>query len=490
MLLNSYEFVFAFLPFSLIVFYALRPVGRSAQQLAVIFLSLVFYSFWAGTNTFLLLASVITNFALAHAIWRHRSQQRVAFWLLTVGVFLNLTYLGYFKYSHFVVEQIFGFHTVYLADVLPLGISFFTFTQLMYLVDLYRGNAKPELAGVFGAFVTFYPHLPAGPLYHYSEIMPQLKVQPKRPLRADLAVGWTIFVFGLAKKILADAVAPIADAAFSAPAHDLTAYAAWTGALAYSLQIYFDFSGYSDMAIGIARMFGIILPENFRSPYKAADIIDFWRRWHITLSRFLRDYLYIPLGGNRRGESRRFANILITMLIGGLWHGANWTFIFWGGLHGLFLVINHAWRLLPVRLTVPKVISVALTFVSVMLAWVLFRANSLEQALNFLQTMAGIGAKPMPVGELYEYFTNLPTILSSTWARDVAWMATGIVVMWAAPNTQEIMCDFQPVLSTISGRPALLIWRPKLRWAITITTLFGFCVTQMATAKVFLYWSF
>jgi D-alanyl-lipoteichoic acid acyltransferase DltB (MBOAT superfamily) len=380
--------------------------------------------------------------------------------------------------------------SAYLAQVLPLGISFFTFTQLMYLTDLYRGRAKLESPFVYGAFVTLYPHLPAGPLYHYSEIMPQLKTRSERPLWEDLSVGWTIFVFGLAKKTLADRFAPIADATFSAPADGLTVYAAWSGVLAYSLQIYFDFSGYTDMAIGIARMFGIVFPENFRSPYKATDIIDFWRRWHMTLSRFLRDYVYIPLGGNRRGEARRFVNILLTMLIGGLWHGANWTFILWGALHGIFLVINHAWKLLPTRITIPTVLSIAVTFCCVTLAWVPFRARDLEQTATIFQVMLGIGASPLPITEIHPYLANPSAILASAWLRDLAWLCVGVILVWGAPNTQEIMRAFHPVLGSGGERPTVLQWVPQWRWAVTMAAVFGLCLTQVSTAKVFLYWTF
>jgi alginate O-acetyltransferase complex protein AlgI len=490
MLLNSYEFIFAFLPLSLVVYYALRPLGASAGALTMLVLSVVFYWFWAGANTVLLVISIVTNFALAHCIWRGQSRPRVALRWLLLGIVLNLGYLGYFKYSHFVVEQILGVKSAYLAQVLPLGISFFTFTQLMYLTDLYRGRAKLESPFVYGAFVTLYPHLPAGPLYHYSEIMPQLKAPAERAFWEDLSVGWTIFVFGLAKKILADRFAPIADAAFSAPADGLTVYAAWAGVLGYSLQIYFDFSGYTDMAIGIARMFGIVFPENFRSPYKATDIIDFWRRWHMTLSRFLRDYVYIPLGGNRYGEARRFTNILLTMLIGGLWHGANWTFILWGGLHGAFLVINHAWRLLPARVAIPTALSIALTFCCVTLAWVPFRARDLAQTATIFQAMLGIGARALPMADIQAYLANPSAIFASAWLRDVAWLGAGLAIVWVAPSTQEIMRAFQPVLRSDGDRAAVLRWTPQWPWAVTMALAFGFCLTQVSTAKVFLYWTF
>ena len=274
-------------------------------------------------------------------------------WLL-VAIAANLALLAYYKYAIFFVanaQRLIG-HVGPLPEiVLPLGISFFTFTQIAFLVDAHRGLAREYSFTHYTLFVTYFPHLIAGPILHHREMMPQFDRRSTYTLDWDnVAVGLTMFIIGLFKKtVIADDMAAFASPAFDAAAGgtQLTLLEAWGAALAYTFQIYFDFSGYTDMALGASRMFGIVLPLNFRSPYKAANIIDFWRRWHITLSRFLRDYVYIPLGGNRKTVPRRYENLLLTMLVGGLWHGAGWTFVFWGALHGIYLVVNHGWRIAP-----------------------------------------------------------------------------------------------------------------------------------------------
>src|SRR5262249_37293646 len=275
-----------------------------------------------------------------------------------------------------------------LEVTLPLGISFFTFTQVAYLADVAYGHAYERNFAKYVLFVTYFPHLIAGPIMHHREMMPQFDTAMPRLSSDRLAIGLTVFSIGLFKKVvIADFLATIADPVFAAAAKGAVSGAdAWGGTLAYSLQIYFDFSGYCDMAIGMSYLFGIVLPFNFDAPYKAQSIAEFWHRWHITLSRFLRDYLYIPLGGNRHGEARRNWNLAVTMLIGGLWHGAGWTFVIWGGLHGLFLIVNHSWLKLTARVPmlarasetiVYYALSLALTQLCVALAWVFFRAESL-----------------------------------------------------------------------------------------------------------------
>jgi alginate O-acetyltransferase complex protein AlgI len=472
MLLNSFEFILVFLPTSLVAYHAARPFGRTAQCLIIVALSLTFYWMWAGVETIWLLLSILGNLVFLNLIGRFSA---AALPLLVVALVLNISYLAYFKYAAFFAEQI-GLRTSVFASALPLGISFFTFTQVMFLIDLYRRQASVENPVTYGAFVSFYPHLPAGPLYHYSEIVPQLREPPTRDVWEDLSVGWTIFVIGLAKKTFADRYVPMVDAAFSASANAPTIYAAWMGTLGYTLQIYFDFSAYSDMAIGIARMFGIVFPENFRSPYKAASIIEFWRCWHMTLSRFLRDYLYIPLGGNRNGPARHYLNILITVTLGGLWHGANWTYIAWGALHGLFLVVNHLWRNLSPSVRIPTALSIALTFLCVTVAWVLFRATDFAQAAAILQTMVGAGAKPAWASDVR--------------ALDLLLVLLGLVFVWSAPNTQEIMQRYQPVLGKQTWRPTPLTWAPTPRYALATALVFALCLTQVSAAKVFLYWNF
>jgi alginate O-acetyltransferase complex protein AlgI len=340
-----------------------------------------------------MLASIIFNFQIGRLIARRKS-------MLVLGILANILLIVYFKYSYFIIENLNNISLVNLHFeklVLPLGISFFTFQQIAYLVDIYNGGKPEQKIVPYALFVSFFPHSIAGPLVQYQDIAPQLE---KVSLSTQsFVVGFNFFIIGLFKKVvIADGLAPCANLLFDAGAGGriLTFGEAWVGAVSYSLQLYFDFSGYSDMAIGLAKIFNIRFPINFDSPYKATSIIDFWRRWHITLSVFLRDYLYIPLGGNRKGVYLKHANLLLTMLIGGLWHGANWTFVLWGGLHGLFLIINHLWVDLTKRLGLQfinnrlyTICSWLLTMLCVVLAWVLFRAKDFSSAIAFYKSMFG-----------------------------------------------------------------------------------------------------
>jgi alginate O-acetyltransferase complex protein AlgI len=328
---------------------------------------------------------------------------------LVLAVALNLLILGYFKYANFFIDNTnYLLHALSRSEVralnvaLPIGISFFTFTQIAFLVDCYQGKVRERNFVHYLLFVSYFPHLISGPVLHHSQMMPQFRRPETYRLRPDyIFTGLFNVAAGLAKKaLLADEFSqyatPIFDAARSG--HSLTYVAAWTGVLAYTLQIYFDFSGYTDMAIGLSKLLGINLPLNFDAPYKSVSIIEFWRRWHITLSNFLRDYLYIPLGGNRRGEARRYGNLFLTMLLGGLWHGANWTFVVWGGLHGTYLLINHGWRAvatsLPVRgkswSALGRAGGGAITFMAVLVAWVFFRATTFAGAAQILSAMTRV----------------------------------------------------------------------------------------------------
>ena len=341
--------------------------------------------------------------------------------------------------------------------LLPLGISFFTFTQIAFLVDVYRGKVREYDPVHYVLFVTYFPHLIAGPVLHHGQIMPQFAdASIYRPSANNIAVGLAIFVIGLGKKVLlADTFSGYADPVFAsaeAGATPATA-AAWFGALAYTLQLYFDFSGYCDMAIGVSRMFNVQLPMNFASPYQARNIIEFWRRWHMTLSQFLRDYLYIPLGGNRHGEWQRYVNLMITMLLGGLWHGASWTFVAWGGLHGLYLVMNHLWRRVRAGASagthspaanslIGSATSWALTFAAVVMAWVLFRAETLSGAWTMLRAMAGMGT-----AQLWSaWLGTLP-------ASAPLWLALGLAIVCFAPNSQNLTAR----LRLPTRRPQLLL---------------------------------
>jgi D-alanyl-lipoteichoic acid acyltransferase DltB (MBOAT superfamily) len=396
MMFHSPLFILGFLPVCLAGFFALGRTGRTAPALIWLLLaSLVFYGWWNPAFLPLLVCSVLINFSIA---WKIRRSALPRCWV-TAGVALNLAVLGWFKYADFVLH-IAKPDAPPLGIALPLAISFFTFQQIMFLVDTGRDRKPDEPAGLlhYAAFVTFFPHLIAGPIVRAAEIIPQLR-SPRLACSdpANLAGGTLIFLLGLAKKcVLADMFGGFADVGFGAAAHGtpLTFFEAWYATLSYALQIYFDFSGYSDMAIGLARMLNVRFPLNFDSPYQASDITAFWRRWHITLGGFLRDYLYIPLGGNRTGQARRMANLVITMLLAGLWHGAAWNFVIWGGLHGIFLATHAQYRRLGPPL--PPAAGRLLTLFVVVVAWVPFRAASLSDSLAMLRGMAGLNGITLP----------------------------------------------------------------------------------------------
>jgi len=350
MLINSAEYLFLFLPVVLIVFIRLARSGSTETQISwLIAASVVFYGSWNPIYLILIICSLLVNYSVGRQLARSEGASRR--WWLIAGVVFNLGLLAYFKYSGFFIDNLnaIGAWLIPLPSiVLPLAISFFTFQQIAYLVDVSRRECTEYQLRHYALFVMFFPQLIAGPIVHHKEMMPQFeKLRPRLKLSTDLAVGLTIIAIGLFKKaVLADSLGAVADplCQASAAGSSRSTTDAWIATLSFSFQIYFDFSGYSDIAIGSARLFGIRLPENFRSPYKASSIIEFWRCWHMTLSRFLRDYLYISLGGNRHGSKRRYANLLITMLLGGLWHGAAWTYVIWGGLHDIFLCVNHGWH--------------------------------------------------------------------------------------------------------------------------------------------------
>src|SRR3954464_15652702 len=346
MLFSSYAFLFQFLPATALAFAAARRWSPRCGILVLACASLIFYGAWKPVYLLVLLGSIGFNFWLGLNMEDASRRRRIG----TLGVVLNLALLAYFKYTNFIFDSLgalTGTPLPFVNVVLPLGISFFTFQQIAYLVDVMRGAKVERDIISYTLLVSFFPHLVAGPVVHHAEMIPQFKRARSGRSAVLAARGLSIFVAGLFKKVvIADNLAQFVSPVF---AHldaggGVSTEWAWLSTLAYTLQIYFDFSGYSDMAIGLALMFGIPLPVNFRSPYRATSIIEFWRRWHITLSRFLRDYLYIPLGGNRLGERRRYVNLLVTMLLGGLWHGAAWNFVIWGGLHGIYLCINHLWQ--------------------------------------------------------------------------------------------------------------------------------------------------
>lgn len=508
MLFNSVEFLLVFLPVVLTGFFLIAKTNHFAAAAWLVLASLFFYGWWNPTYLLLLAASIVFNFCSGYALARIRKR-----WLLTLCVSTNLILLAYYKYTNFlvgVITDVVGGTASPFTLILPLGISFFTFTQIAFLVDVYRGYVKEYSFIHYALFVTYFPHLIAGPILHHKEMMPQFQHPTNYRLSwTHIAVGSTIFSIGLFKKtVLADGIAPYATPLFTAPeAPDL--FAAWGGALAYTLQLYFDFSGYSDMAIGLSRLFGVRLPLNFDSPYKATSIIDFWRRWHMTLSRFLRDYLYVPLGGNRKGPYRRYLHLLITMLLGGLWHGAGWTFLVWGLLHGVYLVVNHGWRALRDQFKgrsngsiLWRAVGQLITFGAVVVAWVFFRANSVPDAIEIIKGMAGLYGVSIPaaighsLGPIGMSLNNLGVnfALGGGWVfvQQIAWIAVLLPLCFWAPNTQEITARFAPAIEAVSAAkaPQALSWEISLRWAWFIGLITSVGLLSMSRVSEFLYYQF
>ena len=387
MLFNSQLFVLGFLPLVLAAYYA--APGRRGRQAVMVVGSLAFYAGWDPRFVPALVGLTVANWAVAR-VWGALRRD----WLLVAGVVMNLGVLGVCKYANFLGAELYGLMGLDWAPlpiILPLGVSFFTFQKISYLVDLRRGDRHVYGLLEFSAFVTFFPQLIAGPLVRHNEMIPQFARDPRgEAVWENLSRGAVLFVIGFAKKVgIADTAAAMADLVFGQAAlGPVGGAAAWAGAGAYAVQILFDFSGYSDMAIGLGLMFGLRLPFNFDAPYRAVSLRDFWRRWHMTLSRFLRDYVYIPLGGSRAGASRQAVNVVATMLLGGLWHGAGWNFVAWGGVHGVGLAVNGAWVRTGWRM--PAVAGWAVTLVFVVLAWVLFRAPDFATALRMYSAMAGV----------------------------------------------------------------------------------------------------
>ncbi len=470
MLFNSYEYLIYFLPLSLAVYFLL---GRKAAWAVgwLVVASLFFYGWWNPKYLPLILASIGFNFAIGRALHRRPRQSKA---LLALGVGANLVLLGVFKYANFAVRNTADLTGLPLAlphIVLPLGISFFTFTQIAYLVDVHRGKAQEPSLLNYALFVSFFPHLLAGPILHHSEMMPQFaSATNKRPQAFHLAAGLFLLAIGLAKKVcIADPLAAVAAAGFDHP-EAISALTAWLAVLAYTLQIYFDFSGYTDMALGAARMFNIQMPVNFNSPYHAANIREFWQRWHMTLSRFLREYLYIPLGGNRHGEWRTTGAILATFLLGGLWHGAAWTFVAWGALHGCALVCLRAWERTGLHL--PRGIAWALTFLFVMVTWVFFRASSLPAAGAMLRAMAGANPNGEPLQEALRHGLAAD---AQTPALVVAIVLLGgVAVLALRRNSNAMAQDFRPTWPRGAAVAVGLVWS----------------VLQLGKVTPFLYFNF
>jgi alginate O-acetyltransferase complex protein AlgI len=510
MLFNSDVFLFEFLPAVLIGFFLIKRVaGARAAQLWLALCSVAFYA-WSGWQLLLpLFASILVNFAIGRALGRATPHRATTHALLALGLCFDLGLLGYFKYANFFATnlQAAGIHIAAPSVVLPLGISFYTFTQIAFLVDAARREAREYDLPRYILFVTFFPHLIAGPIIHHKEMMPQFAPAKLAERRFDLLPdALMLFAIGLAKKVLlADTFGELARPVFAAAAAhappDLIA--AWGATLCYTFQIYFDFSGYSDMALGLALMFGIRLPVNFLSPYKSANIIEFWRHWHMTLSRFLRDYLYIPLGGNRKGTVRRYVNLMAVMTIGGLWHGAGWTFVCWGALHGFYLLFNHAWRALAKRGRVaapPIAASRVLTFLCVALAWVLFRSENLAAARSIYAGLFGLNGIAIAANLLHPFgidhgvaLLGVPIALlyvgQTAQLYYIALSLLGIIVVAKLPNSMEL-CGFAPMAAAGPARRLKFRMLPRYAVATAVILFLCVCVINSGAVSEFIYYRF
>lgn len=503
MLFNSYPFILLFLPVTLAVFLLLRSRGKIAWTFNwLVLASLFFYGWGKWSNLYLIGGSLVFNYLVGTQLGRMEAGQRKTRWFMGLGIAANLAFLGYYKYADFFVgnvNAVFGIHWPALHVVLPVGISFYTFQAITYVVDSANGSTRGYNFRDFCLFITFFPQLIVGPIVHHAEMMPQFrKEQQQRVDWSDFSVGVTLLVIGLSKKVLiADQFArwasPVFDAAQAGGTPGFAA--AWVGAVAYAIQVYFDFSGYSDMAIGLGRLFGIKIPLNFNSPYKAQNISDFWRRWHMTLSRLLRDYLYIPLGGNRSGQMRSSINLMTTMLISGLWHGAGWTYVFMGGLQGIYLSIYQRWskaRKREGRAAPPPTARAVwtgrlVTFFAVVVSYVFFRAASLGAAFTLQKSMFGLNGFSFTS-------TDIP-LGTAFWACSAM-----MLVVWFFPNSHEMLARYQPALEYVDGKVShaptpqwlnrRLQWQPNAAWALWLAGLMAASIVCLSRPSEFIYWQF
>jgi len=518
MLFNSYEFIFVFLPVVVAVFFAIGGTSRAWALRWLIAASLFFYAWWRPLNALIIAPSILTNFVLARLLQRlcKRGSRGTAKAVLLLGVAFNVAFLGYFKYSNFLVgaaNDAFGTQMVLARIILPLGISFITFQKIAFLIDVHAGRVESFTLQDYCLFVLFFPQLIAGPIVHYREMMPQFHGVSCRFDKDNVSVGLTLFAFGLFKKVfLADNVALFVTPIYAqaSAGASIAWVSAWIAAVGFTLQIYFDFSGYTDMALGIARLFGIRLPPNFNSPLRASSIIDFWLRWHMTLTRFLTAYIYNPLAlwlTRRRAARVRSGFVrpnkglgsfiellmfptLLTMLVSGVWHGAGYTFILWGLLHGLFLTVNHAWRLLGPKLWRDKLryarfmepTGFLITFACVAASMVIFRSPNLKTAAALLQGMLGLHGIGLRGG------IGLKGIS--------LWIAASALIAFVGPNTLQMVSQYEPALgwkpSPPDGAttPNRLLWAPSLGWAIAVSIVATTGILYLGGQSEFLYWQF
>jgi alginate O-acetyltransferase complex protein AlgI len=543
MLFNSSEFLFIFLPVALSGFYLLGKFSHTSAIRWLILVSLAFYAWWRPVNVIIIAPSILINFYLASLLLRlneRESSRRVSSLVLLLGIAFNVAFLGLFKYTDFVfstINDVFGANLVLTHIILPLGISFITFQKIAFLVDVQAGRVRSFTFQDYCTFVLFFPQLIAGPIVHYREMMPQFHAAPCRFDKENVAVGLTLLVFGLFKKVVfADKIAvlvtPIyADAAAGGKTSLLLA---WMAAIGFTLQIYFDFSGYTDMALGLARFFGIRLPPNFNSPLRASNIIDYWLRWNMTLTRFLTGYIYNPLVlwltrrrlakgqagfGGQYSTIGAFVSLLmfptvITMFISGLWHGAGYGFVIWGLLHGFYITINHGWRVVATRLwpdrsryeRIMKPTGLALTFVSVTTAMVFFRSPTLTSAIDLLKGMIGLNGIALPkaaldrLGPLTSVFHSIGIIAAGPssggdFIKTAMWISILTFVALACPNTLEILARYEPALGVKPRSTKLAIgrmfeWDASPAWAIAVSAIAAIAIGSIGGPSEFLYWQF
>ncbi|ADW67556.1 MBOAT family O-acyltransferase [Granulicella tundricola] len=518
MLFSSGTFIFLFLPASLIGYQILSRFGRTAMLSWLAMTSLFFYGYWNPAYLLLLLGSIVMNFLFARMLGEGRPDASQSRWLVA-AIAANLALLMYYKYlfpllnffhAHGIVSH--GFQEV----MLPLGISFFTFTQIAYLIDLRQMIAKRQGLLSYSVFVTFFPHLIAGPVIHPREMMPQLEGRLRGLKAADLSLGLSWFILGLAKKVLiADRISPLADILFAHPASAGFSLG-WLGSVAYAMQLYFDFSGYSDMALGIARMFSIEFPVNFNSPYKAQGIIEFWQRWHMTLSRYLNEYLYTPISrsinGRRMDAGKKVTRkatatlegfssmvalpVMTTMFLAGIWHGAGLQFLIFGVLHGTYLTINHAWRIFTpeghrFHRRVPAPLMILLSFVCFVISLVFFRSANVHDALYILGTMAGAHGRHLSFNS-FPYLAEIPSISKFLRSLPSALLALGVCffIVWGMPNTQEILGQLGPDQKRKPSLLPRLSWKPTTSWSLGLAMIFCIAILLLDASTRFLYFQF
>jgi alginate O-acetyltransferase complex protein AlgI len=546
MLFNSHEFLFVFLPATLLGFYVVGRVSRQAAILWLILTSLLFYGWWRPLNILIIGPSIVINYLLASYLLR-LSQRGEQFGLsravLLLGLLFNVAFLGFFKYVDFfygTINDVFGANLILLHIILPLGISFITFQKIAFLIDVQAGRVKAFTFREYCTFVLFFPQLIAGPIVHYREMMPQFATATCRFDKENFAVGLTLLFFGLFKKgVLADNIAPLITPIYqhSAAGEKTSLILAWMAALGFTLQIYFDFSGYTDMALGLGRFFGIKLPPNFNSPLKASSIIDFWLNWHMTLTRFLTAYIYNPLvlwmtrrrvAKGRPGFGRRdppvgaFVSLLMvplitTMFISGFWHGAGYGFIIWGLINGVYLTINHGWRVYAAHRWRDRVhyqrfmkpVGFVVTFVSVTTAMVFFRATTVRSAVDVVKGLIGLNGVALPqtlfdhLGRsLTSAFHRVGVISDNFWtAHDyqmaAMWVAILLFIALVCPNTLQILAPYEPALGVksastapIIGRLRIPAWSPSLPWAVAVSAVAVIAVFSLGGPSEFLYWQF